>query len=488
LPEKWSPVFRPANASDKATFAGKAVSGFPSGKRDRQSDVCRKSSLRFSVKKTLHIGVPDQLGDARKGSGANLRKFLVIPARPCSLPGPDEPWPVRSRRRLIETVRSGSLQRELKPMGAALFTPLRIGPIETPNRIAISPMCQYSADDGTASDWHIQHVTRFAMSGAGLAVMEATGVEPEGRISPGCLGLYSEANEQALKRVLEIARTYALPGFRIGIQLCHAGRKGSTPLSWDRSSPWLPIERGGWTTLGPSAISFQDGVPPPREMTGDDIARVIAAFGAGAARAVRAGFDVVELHAAHGYLIHQFHSPLSNKRTDEWGGDPERRLRFPLAAAEAVRANTPSHVALGARITSSDFDEAGLTVDDAVRLAGELKQRGFDYVCVSSGNIVAGGRPATEPGFNIARAARVRRETGIVTRTVGHIAGPRQAEEAISSGSVDQVALGRAFLDDPNWGWHAAEVLGVDLPLPPQYMRVKPGLWPGAKDSRALAG
>ncbi len=370
-------------------------------------------------------------------------------------------------------------------MSSALFTPLQIGPIEVPNRIAISPMCQYSATDGTASDWHLQHVTRFAMSGAGLAVMEATGVEPVGRISPGCLGLYSDENEKALARVIEMARKYALPGFKLGIQICHAGRKGSTPLAWDRSSPYQPPERGGWETIGPSPVSFQDGVPPPREMTEEDIQRVIAAFGQSAARAARAGFDVVELHAAHGYLIHQFHSPLSNKRTDMWGGDEEGRLRFPLACAEAARAATPKHVAIGARITSTDFDDAGLSGDDAVRLAAELKKRGFDYVCVSSGNIVAGGRPATGPGFNIDRAAKVKKETGIVTRTVGYIAGPQMAEEAVASGKVDQVALGRAFLDDANWGWHAAEALGVKLAPPPQYMRVAPGSWPGNKDSRA---
>lgn len=371
-------------------------------------------------------------------------------------------------------------------MSPALFTPLTIGPIEVPNRIAISPMCQYSATDGTASDWHIQHVTRFAMSGAGTAVMEATGVEPVGRISPGCLGMYSDDNEKAAAHVVEVAKKYALPGFKLGIQLCHAGRKGSTPLAWDRSSPYLPPEKGGWQTVGPSALTFQEGVPPARELSVSEIEDIIAAFGKAAERAVRAGFDIIELHAAHGYLIHQFHSPLSNTREDDWGGDAERRLRFPLACAEAVRAATPRNVAVGARITSTDFDDAGLNVDDAVRLASELKKRDFDYVCVSSGNIIAGGRPATGPGFNIERAAKVKRETGIVTRTVGYIAGPHMAEEAVASGKVDQVALGRAFLDDANWGWHAAESLGAKVALPPQYARINPATWPGAKDSRAI--
>lgn len=371
-------------------------------------------------------------------------------------------------------------------MTSKLFTPLQIGPIEVPNRIAISPMCMYMSDDGSASDWHIQHATRFGMSGAGLAVMEATGVERRGRISPGCLGLYSDDNEKALARIVEIAKKYAMPGFKLGIQLCHAGRKGSTPLAWDRGGALTP-EKGAWQTVAPSAIAFGEGVPAPSELTESEIHGLIASFAAAAQRAVRCGMDLIELHAAHGYLIHQFHSPVSNKRTDAWGGSEEKRLRFPLAVAEAVRAVTPAHVALGARITGTDFIEGGLDVADAVRLTKELKARGYDYVCVSSGNIIAGGRPAAGPGFNVERAARVKRETGIVTRTVGYIAGPRQAEDIIASGAVDQVALARAFLDDPNWGWHAAEVLGHDLPPPPQLLRVKPGSWPGARESRALA-
>lgn len=370
-------------------------------------------------------------------------------------------------------------------MTSTLFTPLKIGPIEVPNRIAISPMCMYMADDGSASDWHIQHVTRFGMSGAGLAVLEATGVEQRGRISPGCLGLYSDANEKAVARVVDIAKRYAMPGFKLGIQISHAGRKGSTPLAWDRGAALTP-EKGAWETVAPSAIAFGEGVPAPKELSDAEIRGLIAAFAESAKRAVRAGFDLIELHAAHGYLIHQFHSPVSNQRTDDWGGSEEKRLRFPLAVAEAVRAATPAHVALGARITGTDFIDGGLTVEDAIRLAEELKARGFDYVCVSSGNIVAGGRPATGPAFNVERAAQVKKATGIVTRTVGYIAGPKQADDIVASGSVDQVALARAFLDDANWGWHAAEALGVEAQVPKQYMRVRPGAWPAAKESRAV--
>ncbi|MDB5532097.1 MAG: NADH:flavin oxidoreductase/NADH oxidase [Hyphomicrobiales bacterium] len=373
-------------------------------------------------------------------------------------------------------------------MDSALFSPLQIGPVEVPNRIAISPMCMYSAEDGSATDFHLQHALRFAMSGAGLAVLEATAVERRGRISHGCLGLYSDHNEQALARVVAAAKKYALPGFKLGIQLSHAGRKGSTPLSWERVGTVLTPANGAWETVAPSAIPFgEKDWPVPHELSHAEILGLIDAFADATARAARIGFDVIELHGAHGYLVHEFHSPLSNKRTDHWGGDAERRLNFPLAVAEAMRAVTPSHVALGARITGTDFIDNALGVEDAVRLSQQLKQRGFHYVCISSGNIVAGGRPAAGPGFNVERAARVKTEAGLVTRTVGYIAGPQQAEAIIASGAVDQVALARAFLDDPNWGLHAAEALGVKVATPNQYIRVAQGTWPAAKDSRAFA-
>ena len=370
-------------------------------------------------------------------------------------------------------------------MAPQLFTPLKIGPVEVPNRIAISPMCMYSATDGSASDFHIQHLSRFGMSGAGLAVMEATAVTREGRISPGCLGLYSQDNEEALARVIAIAKKFALPGFKLGIQLCHAGRKASTPYPWERGAALTP-EKGAWQTVAPSAIAFEKDGPAPLELTAAQIENIILAFGEAAKRAARAGLDVIEIHAAHGYLIHQFLSPVSNQRTDEWGGSQEKRMRFAQAVAKAVRAATPSHLALGARINSTDFLDNGLQVEDAIAIARMLRDCGFDYVCVSSGNIVPGGRPALGPGFNVERAARIKKEAGLVTRTVGFIAGPKHAEEVVSQGGVDQVALARAFLDDSNWGWHAAEALGHPITIPPQYQRVKAGSWPGAQESRAF--
>jgi 2,4-dienoyl-CoA reductase-like NADH-dependent reductase (Old Yellow Enzyme family) len=368
-------------------------------------------------------------------------------------------------------------------MSPTLFTPLALGPISVPNRIAVSPMCQYSANDGAASDWHLQHLMTFAMSGAGLVCLEATGVERHGRISPKCLGLYSDACEYALGRALAAARSVALPGTKFALQLAHAGRKGSVHVAWERGKP-LTLAEDAWQTVAPSAIPVGEGSPMPTALDEAGIERIIAAFAESTRRAARVGFDAIEMHAAHGYLVHEFHSPISNKRNDAWGGDAERRLRFPLKVAEAMRAVTPAHVALGARITGTDFLDGGLTVEDAAVLANHLKDRGFDYVCVSSGNIITGGRPASEPGFNVENAAYVKKATGMAVRTTGFIVTPKQAEEIVAERGVDQVAIARAFLDDPRWGWHAAEQLGATIPFPPQYARSAPAAWPGAKMAR----
>lgn len=341
-------------------------------------------------------------------------------------------------------------------------------------------MCQYSANDGCASDWHMQLAMNYGMSGAGTVVFEATGVTREGRISHGCLGLYSDACEYALTRVLHAARSVALPGTKFGIQIGHAGRKASTHVNWKGSGPLGPMD-SPWRTVAPSALPYAEKWPVPAALDDDEIATIVAAFAEAGRRAARIGFDIVEIHAAHGYLVHAFHSPVSNKRTDRWGGSPEARLHFPRAVADAVRAAVPDHVAVGARITGTDYLEGGLTVEDAVTFARELKSRRFDYVCVSSGNIIHGGRPASGVGFNVPNAAKVRAEAGIVVRTAGLIAEPRQAEEIVAQRGVDQIAIARAQLDDPRWGWHAAEKLGVTLELPPQFRRVQTGQWAGAK-------
>jgi 2,4-dienoyl-CoA reductase-like NADH-dependent reductase (Old Yellow Enzyme family) len=364
-----------------------------------------------------------------------------------------------------------------------LFSSLAVGSVTVPNRIVVAPMCQYSAEDGSATDWHLQHLMQLAISRAGLVMMEATGVDSVGRITQHCLGLYSDANEAAIARVLTAARSVAAPGTRFGIQLAHAGRKASCHTPWEGGKP-LTAAEGGWKTVAPSAIPFADGGPPPAALDEGGLAHVKAAFCRAAERAARLGLEVIELHAAHGYLLHEFVSPLSNRRTDAYGGSLENRMRFPLEVAAAVRAVTPRTIALGARITGTDWADGGLTAADAVPFAAALKAAGYDYVCVSGGGAVPNVKIALGPGYQVPMAAQVRAETGIVTRAVGLIVEPAQAEAIISSGQADCVALARAFLDDPRWVWHAAERLGAKISYPPQYARVSRAQWPGAAMAR----
>jgi len=362
-------------------------------------------------------------------------------------------------------------------MATSLFSPIKLAGVELANRIVISPMCQYSADDGCANDWHMTHLGMLANSGAGLLVVEATHVERHGRITHGCLGLYSDDCEGALEHVIHTARRYGTTKF--GIQLAHAGRKGSAQLPWDGGAALNPGE-DPWETIAPSALPFGPGWHVPREMTAADIERARGAFVAAAARAVRIGFDAIELHAAHGYLIHSFMSPLSNRRTDDYGGSQENRMRFPLEVAAAVRAVVPRTIALGARITGSDWLDGGLTPADAIACAKALKGLGFDYVDISSGGISAEARNPNAPGYNVAIAEQVKRVTGIATRTVGLIVTPKQADAIVAEGKADMVALARAVLDHPHWGWHAARTLGAEVTRPRQYLRASPTLWPGA--------
>jgi 2,4-dienoyl-CoA reductase-like NADH-dependent reductase (Old Yellow Enzyme family) len=364
-----------------------------------------------------------------------------------------------------------------------LFSPLDLGPVALPNRIAVSPMCQYSAEDGSATDWHLQHLMQLAMTGAGLVTVEATGVERIGRITHGCLGLYSDANEAALARVLGAARKVAPEGTRFAIQLAHAGRKASCQMPWQGGKP-LAEGENPWPTVAPSAIPFSEGGPPPEALDEAGMERVAAAFRQAAERSVRLGFDAIELHSAHGYLLHSFLSPLSNKRTDAYGGTLEKRLRFSLEVARAVRAVVPRDVALGARITGTDWADGGLTADDAVVHAAALKTAGFDYACVSGGGAVPQMKIALGPGYQVPMAARVRAEAGIVTRAVGLIVEPAQAEAVVASGKADLVAMARAFLDNPRWVWHAAERLGARVAYPPQYARAAASVWPGAAMAR----
>jgi 2,4-dienoyl-CoA reductase-like NADH-dependent reductase (Old Yellow Enzyme family) len=362
-----------------------------------------------------------------------------------------------------------------------LFSPLKLRGLTLANRIVVAPMCQYSADDGSATDWHMQHVGLLSHSGAALVVLEATGVEREGRITPGCLGLYSDDNERALKRVVDAARRYAKTP--LGIQLAHAGRKASATPPWQGAKP-LRTGDGAWPTMGPSALPFDEGWPTPKEMTKGEIDRVVESFARAAERARRIGFDEVELHCAHGYLMASFLSPISNRRQDEYGGSLENRMRLVLRVAEAVRAVWPVDKPMGARITGTDWVEGGFSTDDAVVLARELKARGCDFICVSSGGVNGKAKAPVAQGFLLPLARRVKHEANVATRAVGFIVTAPQAEAAIAEEKADMVALARAVLDDPRWAWHAAELLGAEAAYPVQYERVRPSAWPGAKMAR----
>ena len=355
---------------------------------------------------------------------------------------------------------------------------MQLGGITLPNRVAVSPMCQYSADDGCMNDWHLAHLASMACSGAGLVMVEATGVTREGRISHGCTGLYNDHNQAAMRRVIEACRR--LTRSPIGLQLAHAGRKGSAQVPWLGGKALGPAE-SPWQTLAPSAIPYGEGWHVPHEMTVSDLVSLKDSFVAAAGRALSIGFDLVELHSAHGYLLHEFLSPLSNRRTDAYGRD---RMKFPLEVARALREAWPKERALAARISGSDWAEGGMAIEETVAYARALKDIGFDFVCVSSAAIVPQQKTKVEPGYNVPFAARVRKDAAIPVRVGGMIADPQQAEEILKSGAADMICLARALLDNPRWPWHAAERLGAKVDYPPQYARSHHSLWPGAKLAR----
>ena len=367
-------------------------------------------------------------------------------------------------------------------MGSALFSPISLGGLTLANRIVVSPMCQYSAEDGNATDWHLMHLGNFSVSGAGLVMVEATAVEPRGRITYGDLGLYSGANEQALGRVLRFCRQYGQA--TMGIQLAHAGRKGSDNLPWDEGGRPLTTQEGAWQTVAPSPITYDEAWPLPQALDRAGLEAVREAFVAATQRAARLDFDLVELHGAHGYLLHQFLSPLSNRRTDDYGGTLENRLRFPLEVFSAVREHWPEHKPLGVRISATDYIDGGWQLADSVIFATELKKRGCDFIDVSGGGLGPQQRIAPGPGYQVPFAEEIRRQTKITTMVVGMINQPRQAEAIIASGQADLVALARGMLYNPRWAWHAAEELWAEASYPPQYLRCQPARWPQAFPQR----
>lgn len=368
-------------------------------------------------------------------------------------------------------------------MPSRLFEPIAISEVQLPNRLVVAPMCQYSASDGSATDWHLQHLSQLAYSGAGLVVVEATAVERRGRITHTCLGLYSDDNEAALERALHAARRLGGPT-RFGIQLAHAGRKASTHRPWDGGAPLSPSE-DPWQTVSSSAAPFGEGWHIPHALTVGELDGIVAAFVQAAQRAVRIGFEVIEIHSAHGYLLHEFLSPLVNKRTDDYGGSLENRSRLPLAAIRAVRAAVPRSVAVGLRISGTDWVEGGWDVAQSIAYVRAAQQLGIAYVCVSSGGIRAKVAVPAAPGYQVPLAHEIRQATGAVTRAVGLITDPRQAEQLLADGSADMVALARAFLDDPRWGWHAADLLGAKVHFPPQYFLVRSEGWRRIRDEVA---
>lgn len=359
-------------------------------------------------------------------------------------------------------------------MPSQLFSPIRLGNLDLANRIVVAPMCQYSAHDGTMTDWHLVHLGQFALGGAALVFVEAAGVEPAGRITPGCVGLYSDDNEAAMRRVIEFYRDFG--SAKIGIQLAHAGRKGSTEVPWMGGTPLPGDDPRAWATESASALPFAGPWPTPAALDDAGLARIKDAFVQAARRALRLGFDAIELHAAHGYLFHQFLSPLSNQRNDAYGGDLAGRMRFPIEVFEAVKAVCPKDYPLGVRVSATDWVDGGWDIADTVAFAKEVQARGGAFVDVSSGGNSPLQKIAVGPGYQTAFAAQIRRETGLTTIAVGKITDPLQAETIVASGQADMVALARGMLYDPRWSWHAAEALGAEAAFPPQYKRAHPTL------------
>jgi 2,4-dienoyl-CoA reductase-like NADH-dependent reductase (Old Yellow Enzyme family) len=358
------------------------------------------------------------------------------------------------------------------PDMSALFSPIQLRGLNLANRIMVSPMCQYSAFEGSATDWHFTHINSLSLSGASMFCIEATHVEAIGRITPGCLGLYSDENEAALKPILESVRKHSKAA--VAMQLAHAGRKGSSHRPWEGGQQIAPDARDGWQTVAPSAIAHKEGEVPPTALDAAGLKRIRDAFVAAAQRAERLGIDALELHGAHGYLMHQFLSPISNRRTDQYGGSLENRMRFPLEVYDAVRAVFPAKKPIGMRVSATDWVEGGWDVQQTIEFAKELKKRDVNWIDVSSGGVSPLQKIPLGPGYQVPLSQAVKEATGLTTIAVGLITETKQAEDILASGKADMVALARAMLYDPRWGWHAAAELHGEVSAPPQYWRSQP--------------
>ncbi len=357
-----------------------------------------------------------------------------------------------------------------------LFQPWRLGSLAMDNRIVVAPMCQYSAEDGSATDWHLIHLGHLALSGAGLLVIEATAVSPEARITPADLGLYSDANEAALARVLAAIRAWSpMP---LAIQLAHAGRKASCRVPWEGGRAIRAGEPHGWQVEAPSATPYAEGDDAPMALDAAGLARVREAFVATARRAARLGLQGIELHGAHGYLLHEFLSPLSNQRDDQYGGSLENRMRFPLEVFDAVRAAFPQERPVWMRVSATDWVEGGWDIEGTLAFAHALKARGCAAIHVSSGGLSPRQAITPAPGYQVPFAKRIKAETGLPTIAVGLITEPEHAEAIVATDEADAVAIARAALYDPRWPWHAAAILEAQVTAPPQYLRSQPHRFP----------
>jgi len=355
---------------------------------------------------------------------------------------------------------------------SVLFSPLEVGGLKLSNRIVIAPMCQYSAEDGCMTDWHVIHLGHLALSGAALLTIEATAVTPEGRISYGDTGLWSDDNEEAMARVLASVRRWS--DMPIAIQLGHAGRKASTDKPWFGGKQIAPGEPNGWQTLAPSLLPFLPEENPPIELDRAGLDRIRQAFADAAERAARLGLAAVQLHGAHGYLLHQFLSPLSNKRADEYGGSLENRMRFPLEVFDAVRAVFPADRPVTIRVSGTDWVEGGWDIEQTIEFARALEQRGCAAIHISSGGLDPRQQIPVGPGYQVPLARAVKQAVSMPVVAVGLITGFEQAEEIVGTGDADLVALARGVLYDPRWPWHAAAALGASVKAPPQYLRSQP--------------
>ncbi len=354
----------------------------------------------------------------------------------------------------------------------ALFQPITLRSLTLRNRIVIAPMCQYSAEDGRMTDWHAQHLGMLAQSGAGVLTIEASAVVPEGRITYGDVGLWNDATEEAMAGVVASIRRWS--DMPVAIQLAHAGRKASTDLPWKGGAQIAPGAPNAWQTVAPSALSFAEGENAPVALDEAGLARVRDAFAQAARRAVRIGFDAIQIHAAHGYLLHSFLSPLSNGREDGYGGSPENRMRFPLEVFDAVRAAVPETLPVTVRVSGTDWVEGGWDAEQTAAFAKMLEARGCDAVHVSSGGLDPRQAIPVGPNYQVPLARRVRQAVSIPVIAVGLITEPEQAEAIVATGDADMIALARTILYDPRWPWHAAATLGAQVKASPQYLRSQP--------------